>query len=128
MIPPLVTVVTTLVLFVVQLPKSGCGRAEENLGVLTRMPSVVGGKMVANKMPSMMARGFTRDSDYPLYRVVTRTKSPSDSDDDDEVEEGQRGVTQAMGGEPYTGGLEHRLAHVKKFGSFAGRCFSFIVK
>ena len=60
--------------------------------------------------------------------MVTRTRSPSDSDDDDEVEEGQRGVTQPMGGEPYTGGLEHRLAHVKKFGSFAGTCFSFNVK
>ena len=77
------------------------------------------------RVPSMIARDFntrvipkTRDSDYPVYRVVSRTRQVSS--DKEKEEEEEKSVTQVMGGEPYTGGLEHRLAHVKKFGSFAG--------
>ena len=111
--PPLVTIITTLIL-VSQLPKSGCGRSEGGSGV-----------------PSIVARDFTRvtnnnrDSDYPVYRVVSRTRQPSDDQEKKDLG-GERGVTQVMGGEPYTGGLEHRLAHVKKFGSFAGKWISAI--
>ena len=108
--PPLVTIITTLIL-VSQLPKSGCGRSEGGSGV-----------------PSIVGRDFTRvtnnrDSDYPVYRVVSRTRQPSDDQEKKDLG-GERGVTQVMGGEPYTGGLEHRLAHVKKFGSFAGKRIS----
>ena len=77
----------------------------------------------------MVGRDFTRvtnnnrDSDYPVYRVVSRTRQPSDEQEKKDLG-GERGVTQVMGGEPYTGGLEHRLAHVKKFGSFAGKRIS----
>ena len=77
----------------------------------------------------MVARDFARvtnnnrDSDYPVYRVVSRTRQPSDDQEKKDLG-GERGVTQVMGGEPYTGGLEHRLAHVKKFGSFAGKRIS----
>ena len=77
----------------------------------------------------MVGRDFTRvsnnrDSDYPVYRVVSRTRQPSDDQEKKDLG-GERGVTQVMGGEPYTGGLEHRLAHVKKFGSFAGKRISY---
>ena len=104
----------TLVL-VSQLPRSGCGRAEGGSGVFTRVPSMIA-RDFNTRVPN------TRDSDYPVYRVVTRTRQPSYKE---EKEEDVKGVTQVMGGEPYTGGLEHRLAHVKKFGSFAGRISSF---
>ena len=101
----------TLVL-VSQLPRSGCGRAEGGSGVFTRVPSMIA-RDFNTRVPN------TRDSDYPVYRVVTRTRQPSYKKE--EEEEDVKGVTQVMGGEPYTGGLEHRLAHVKKFGSFAGK-------
>ena len=100
----------TLVL-VSQLPRSGCGRAEGGSGVFTRVPSMIA-RDFNTRVPN------TRDSDYPVYRVVTRTRQPSYKEQE---EEDGKGVTQVMGGEPYTGGLEHRLAHVKKFGSFAGK-------
>ena len=107
--PPLVTIFATLVL-VAQLPKSGCGRTEGSSGVFTRVPSMIARDFNTRVVPS------SRDSDYPVYRVVTRPRQSSEKQEDDE----KKSVTQVMGGEPYTGGLEHRLAHVKKFGSFAG--------
>ena len=107
--PPLVKIFATLVL-VSQLPRSGCGRAEGGSGVFTRVPSMIA-RDFNTRVPN------TRDSDYPVYRVVTRTRQPSYKEEEEE----EKGVTKVMGGEPYTGGLEHRLAHVKKFGSFAGK-------
>ena len=106
--PALVKIFATLVL-VSQLPKSGCGRAEGGSGVFTRVPS-----MIARDFNTRVPGKTRGDSDYPVYRVVTRTRQPS-------YKQEEKGVTQVMEGEPYTGGLEHRLAHVKKFGSFAGK-------
>ena len=106
------TIFTTLVL-VLQLPKSGCGRADGSSGVFTRVPSMIARDFNTRVVPN------SRDSDYPVYRVVSRTRQASD-EKKEEKEEEEKSVTQVMGGEPYTGGLEHRLAHVKKFGSFAG--------
>ena len=106
------------IVLVSQLPKSGCGRAEGGSGVFTRVPSMIARDFTRGVRPMN-----TRDSDYPVYRVVSRTKQQHS--DKKEQEEEEKSVTQVMGGEPYTGGLEHRLAHVKKFGSFAGRISSF---
>ena len=112
---PLVKIIFTTLILISQLPKSGC---EGGSGVFTRVPSMIARSDFTSRGVKVQKPMNTRgDSDYPVYRVVSRTRQePMISDNKEE-----KRVTQVMGGEPYTGGLEHRLAHVKKFGSFAGK-------